>query len=613
MMESFHLIRPLWLLALVPLLLISWRLWHRQRRGGNWQRVIDPALLPHVLIGKPGKASQWPVMLFTLAGLLSILALSGPAWKQLPQPVFKQQSALVLVLDMSRSMDSSDIKPSRLARARHKIGDILKRRSEGQTALVVYAAGAFTVSPLTDDARTIENLMNSLDTSIMPAQGSDVAQGLKQAMQLMKNAAIHKGDILLITDGIESTSTAFFGQVKSAGYRISILAIGTEQGAPIASQGGFLKDNHGRIVVPKLEPEKLQQAAQAAGGRYARIQADDGDIQYLLARLDLNKLDADSEATELKTDVWQEEGPWLLLLLLPLAALGFRRGYLALLVVFILPLPEPAMALSWDDLWKNDNQQAYELLQQDQAEQAADKFSDRQWKAAAQYKAGQYQQALEQLDGINTADGHYNRGNSLTQLGQLDEASKAYDEALKLDPDHDDAKFNKNLVEQMKQQQQNQQSQDGEQGSQKDNQDQNNPQNSEQQNSEQQNSSEQQQSSDAQSSSQPGEQSEGSDSQAQPSEKTADNKDPEQQQSAASSEQQKPSEQQPQAQAKDPEKPEDTEAQAADMNDAQPDLSEQARQQWLRQIPDNPGNLLQRKFQYQYRQQKPRQDTGQAW
>ena len=124
MMESLHLIRPLWLLALIPLLFISWRLWHRQRRGGNWQRVIDPMLLPHVLIGNPGKSSQWPVVLFTLAGLLSILALSGPAWKQLPQPVFKQQSALVLVLDLSRSMDSTDIKPSRLTRARHKISDI---------------------------------------------------------------------------------------------------------------------------------------------------------------------------------------------------------------------------------------------------------------------------------------------------------------------------------------------------------------------------------------------------------------------------------------------------------------------------------------------------------
>lgn len=592
MMESLHLIRPLWLLALMPLLFISWRLWHRQRRGGNWQRVIDPMLLPHVLIGNPGKSSQWPVVLFTLAGLLSILALSGPAWKQLPQPVFKQQSALVLVLDLSRSMDSTDIKPSRLTRARHKISDILKRRKEGQTALVVYAAGAFTVSPLTDDTRTIENMMNSLDTGIMPAQGSDVGLGLKKAMQLMKNASIHKGDILLITDGIESISKSFFEQVKSEGYRVSILAAGTEQGAPIPNQGGFIKDNHGRIVVPRLEVKKLQQAARAGGGRFATIQASDDDIQYLLAGLNIDKLDADSEATELKTDVWQEEGPWLLLLVLPIAALAFRRGYLALVILIILPLPEPAMALSWDDLWKNTNQQAYELLQQDQAEQAAYKFNDPQWKAAAQYKAKQYQQSLEQLDGINTADAHYNRGNSFTQLGQLDEASKAYDQALKLDPNHEDARFNKNLVEQMKQQQQNQESQSGDQNSEKPDPEQN----------QQQNSSENQQSSDSQSSSQQDGQSESSDSQAQQSDENTDKNNSEQQPSQASSDKEK-----------ETGEPNDKDSQATNAVDSQPDLSEQARQQWLRQIPDDPGNLLQRKFQFQYRQQKPQRDTGEAW
>ena len=606
MMESLHLIRPLWLLALIPLLFISWRLWHRQRRGGNWQRVIDPMLLPHVLIGNPGKSSQWPVVLFTLAGLLSILALSGPAWKQLPQPVFKQQSALVLVLDLSRSMDSTDIKPSRLTRARHKISDILKRRKEGQTALVVYAAGAFTVSPLTDDTRTIENMMNSLDTGIMPAQGSDLGLGLKKAMQLMKNASIHKGDILLITDGIESTSTSFFERVKSEGYRISILAAGTEQGAPIPNQGGFIKDNHGRIVVPRLEPEKLQQAARAGGGRFATIQANDDDIQYLLAGLNIDKLDANSEATELKTDVWQEEGPWLLLLVLPIAALAFRRGYLALVILIILPLPEPAMALSWDDLWKNTDQQAYELLQQNQPEQAADKFNDPQWKAAAQYRAKQYQQALEQLDGINTADAHYNRGNSFTQLGQLDEASKAYDQALKLDPNHEDARFNKNLVEQMKQQQQqNQESQSGDQNSQKQEQDQDQEQN------QQQNSSENQQSSDSQSSSQQDGQSENSDSQAQNSDENTDKNDSEQQSSQSSSD--KETEQQQQTEAEETGEPDDKDSQATNAADSQPDLSEQARQQWLRQIPDEPGNLLQRKFQYQYRQQKPQRDTGEAW
>ena len=234
MIEQFHFLRPLWLLALIPLIMFSWLLLRRSLFSRNWQSVIDPQLLPHVLIGTAEKSSRLPLILFFICGLLGITALAGPVWNQLPQPVHKAKSALVIALDLSRSMDASDIKPSRLTRAHYKVNDILKLRNEGDTALIAYAADAFTAIPLTDDGETITNIVNSLTTDIMPAQGSRADRALSRASELLRNAAIQKGHILLITDGVDSDQLDAFSDIASQGHHVSILAIGTSEGSPIS-------------------------------------------------------------------------------------------------------------------------------------------------------------------------------------------------------------------------------------------------------------------------------------------------------------------------------------------------------------------------------------------
>ena len=159
MIEQFHFLRPWWLLALVPHVAITWLLIRGRYDSGNWRTVIDPRLLPHVLSDSKRKThASIRGVLATVAGL-AIIALAGPTWEKRQQPVFDQQTSLVVALDLSRSMDVADIKPTRLTRARHKIADILNQREEGQTALVVYAADAFAVTPLTHDADTILALL----------------------------------------------------------------------------------------------------------------------------------------------------------------------------------------------------------------------------------------------------------------------------------------------------------------------------------------------------------------------------------------------------------------------------------------------------------------------
>ena len=158
MIEQFHFLRPAWLLALLPLGALLWYMAKGKRLSRSWQAVIDPDLLPHLLVGQVQLRRNWSLVTMGFGGLFAIIALAGPVWDKLPQPVFRPQAALVIALDLSRSMDANDIKPSRLTRARHKVTDIMAQRSEGQTALIAYAAEAFAVTPLTEDDSTINAL-----------------------------------------------------------------------------------------------------------------------------------------------------------------------------------------------------------------------------------------------------------------------------------------------------------------------------------------------------------------------------------------------------------------------------------------------------------------------
>jgi Ca-activated chloride channel homolog len=600
--QQFHLIRPEWLLAILPLALLSWILLRKKLFSHSWQSVIDPNLLPHLLIGKPGKASRAPVFLFFICGLIAILALAGPAWDKLPQPVFKEQSALIILLDLSRSMDSADIKPSRLTRARHKISDILSQRKEGQTALIGYAAEAFTISPLTDDTETINAMVPSLDTDIMPAQGSRTDLALNKAAELFKNAGIAKGDIFLISDGVSTKSESIFKKQHTAGHRISILGIGTAEGGPITlADGGFLKDDNGSIVIPKLNRSHLRHLANQSGGRFSSLTADDADIKYLLGLLNINRLKSDSLKTEMKADVWREEGPWLLLLLIPFAAFVFRKGYLSLLIFLILPLPQSAEALSWDDLWLNDNQRAAVKFEKKQNSDAASLFNDPDWKASAHYKAGEYEQALEQLEQLDHSEAHYNRGNTLAKMGRTDEAIEAYKKALKTQPDHKDALHNKEQLEKQKQQQD--------------------------QNKDQQKNGDDKQQSDEQNKNDSSEQNKDSDSQ--DNKQSKNNQDTQQQNQQQDDSQQKQSEQnndkqkqEDQQDSKQAQKNQEQEAesgeqqekeQALSQADKEDELSKQATEQWLRRVPDNPGGLLRNKFNYLYKQQQQKNKESQTW
>jgi Ca-activated chloride channel family protein len=594
MIENIHLLRPAWLLALLPLAFLVWRLLNVKRNSRSWQAVVDPVLLSHLLSGTNSVRSNTHLYLISVIGLVSIVALAGPVWNKLEQPIFKQQSALVILLDLSRSMDAADIKPSRLTRARHKIADILTQREEGQTALVVYAADAFTVVPLTDDSKTINALLSGLTTDIMPTQGSRADQALMQAYQLFENTDLLRGDILLVTDGLRPSESQVSEALltENSGFRLSVLGIGTETGGPIPlPTGGFLKDSQGSIVIASLAIDPLQTLAAKGGGVFEMISANDNDVTNLLKGIERNPFEQAVIASDRSADVWQEQGPWLVLFLLPLAALAFRRGilflslfHLPVLLSSILLMASPdALALDWNELWENNDQRARDQLDQGQSEKASELFDNTDWRGASFYRSGDYENALQQWQGMDSEDANYNRGNALAKLGKLEEALETYDQILQRNPQHSDANYNRQLVKEALKQQQDQQSEkdksDGEDGEQSEE----DQQSSEPEQGEQSNESGGQQPSDQSEKKQgQGEQPDDADSEEQQTEQAQTNNDANEEASEKQGESKQP------------------EAIQAEKASLEQQLSEQAADQWLRKIPDDPGGLLRRKFLYQY-------------
>jgi len=601
-LSEFHFLRPYWFIALIPLAWIIWSLMKSHLINRNWEAVCDPALLPYILVGKTGARKYTATILTGMVTLLMIIALAGPVWERLPQPVFQKESALVIALDLSFSMYADDIKPNRLERARFKIADLLKLRQEGQTALLVYAGDAFTVSPLTNDIKTINSLLSALSPEIMPAPGSNTAIAIIKASALLKQAGVARGNILLVTDEVESEYQSAFEKAKKSGYTVSILGIGTEEGAPISLKGrGFLKDTSGAIVIPKLDSAALRNRVDEGGGLYVTSQIDDHDIERLNKLFTRDVAEEDQTKTEFESDQWHEFGPWLLLFVIPFAAFAFRREYLVIVLCVMLIQPDEVMALEWKELWLNKNQQAKQAFDQHQDAFAAELFQDEHWKAAAKYRSGDYAAVEELLNDKNDNRSFYNRANALAKQGKYEEAIAAYDRVLKNTPKHEDAKYNRDLVEKELKKQQQQQQSDSDQNS-DEQQESDSEDEQEQQGQQKGEQSEQDQKQKSESESQ---QSEASEQDEMSEEKNLEQKAQEEKSEKVQEEKDKQQEQ------AEEESDEQEDAMQQEMTEL--DEEQQATEQWLRRIPDDPSGLLRRKFKYQYQKQNNKRSNNEKY
>ena len=582
MVENFHFLRPLYLYAMIPVVLLTLLLKLAQTRQNSWVRAIDPRLLPYLLDKHASPAQSLPLYGLLLLWVLSTLALAGPVWQEVPVPVQQREDAVVIVLDMSMSMYATDLAPNRATRAQRKTMDILDFRSEeGQTGLVAYAGDAHAVTPMTDDVETIRNLVPSLQPNVMPILGSDPAAGVTLALQLLANSGLTQARLLLLTDGIVQSDIAAVGSLLAgSGHNLSVIGFGTEAGSPVPmGQQGYLRDDNNAIVIPRLERLPLQQLAEANGGLYTDAQLTDADVVALLEQEFLPTDENLTEVADRQFDAWYETGPWLLLLLLPVAALAFRRGWLLVLAIGVLVLPaEPGYAWEWQDLWQRPDQQGSAAFRTEDYAAAAARFKDPAWRAAAAYRNQDYQATVSDLSTLDDPESNYNRGNALAHLGQFAAAIEAYDRTLAVVADHTDALHNKEIVQKLLEEQQKEQEQQEQQSGDQEQQQQQQEQN-QQQDQQQQNQNQQQQQQDQQ-------------------QQQQQNQDQQQ------SEQDQQQQQQEEEKQDENEEQEEQDQQEQEPADQRPNEEEQAMQQWLMRIPDDPGELLRNKFRYQAQQQQ---------
>jgi Ca-activated chloride channel family protein len=441
-----HLLRPFWLIVLPLPIWLMWRLWHRQRRTGRWQRLLPEAFHTALLTRGKLRNSKLPWILLGSAWLLGCLALLGPSWQQVEQPSLTRADPLVILLETTPTMLATDVRPSRLEQAKRKILDLLQTRQDAQTAVVVFAGSAHTLVPLSNDMATTQNLLDALQPDLMPEPGHRADLAVTQGIALLQQGANGAGRLLLIGSSLSEPERASIEQqLEENEQSLLLLGIGTEQGAPIPREdGSFLKDDKGSIVIPRLDDNAMRRFASRIGGRYQQARVDDADLRNLGLLERNGKLVVQDETTRL--DTWQDQGYWLLLPLVLLAAFAGRRGWLFCLPLFFF-VPQPASALSFDDLWLRPDQQGMRLLKSSRPGEAATRFDDHRWQGYARYQAGDFAGAAEQFGKGDSAADHYNRGNALARNDELQAAIEAYEQALELDPGLDIARRNKTTVE----------------------------------------------------------------------------------------------------------------------------------------------------------------------
>ncbi len=535
-------------------------------KNQSWMQICDAELLSRLMVGKSKTSAFFVRALACLGWTFAVLALAGPAWDKEETILYENVEATVVVFDLSRSMESIDLEPTRVERARYKAIEIIEQNKDRAIGLVVFAGSAFDVTPVSDDVATVIHLLQSVEVSIMPSQGSRASEGLIHGRQLLENSGYKTGSILLLTDGVDKAAEKEAEQTRKRGYKVSVIGVGTAGGGPIQLENGeFLKDIDGNFVLAPVDQNALADVALAGGGKFSLVSAQNDQALWLSSSVgdDQFQLDETVEATTLN---WKDRGPLILLVLLPLVALLFRRGFLFGAAFVFVVHPNHSHALEWVDLWKRSDQQAMHAVQNQKFDDPS-LLENPQWNGIANYRLQNYEDAGIEFSKQNDKIGLYNYGNALAKIGDLPGAIEKYEAAIEIDPEFEDAIFNLDIIKKLLQEQEMQGDQGRDQGEQQ----------GSQRDDQSQNEALEGVSTNARDSEQQGLRREGDIGQNSGRQMMGEERS-------------------------DQEIREMTETGLEDNILLQSELDEelsQVMEQWMRQIPDDPGGLLRRKFYYE--------------
>jgi Ca-activated chloride channel family protein len=448
---ALHFIQPkwLWLLTVVPLLYLSFRLRHDIR--ARWKRYIDPELLDHLIVPPNRRWRLRPIHTTCILISLGAIALAGPTWKREQPPFTEDKAPLVIALDLSRTMDAIDLDPTRIERAKLKLRDLLKLRDGGRTALFVYAGTTHMVLPFTTDSSLFDLYLDSLSTSLMPGTGKDSAKALHVIEDFLKDEVV-PGTILFVTDGIEPRAVLAFSNFMSRNADkddILVMGVGTSHGAPVrTSATRFLADSAGRRVYAKLDVDALRSLSRM-GISATTLTLDDDDIHWIQRHIQHHLQTIQQRDSKTR---WINEGYWLTIPIVVIAAFWFRKGWTvqwtSSAMAIALSIPGSAGThFSWMNLWLTADQQGRYYYEKGEYQKAAQRFQDPLWKGLALVRAGQSDDALNAFALSDSAEGWYDQGNVLAHLNRYPEAVQAYKEALLQQPAWHEAKDNLELVE----------------------------------------------------------------------------------------------------------------------------------------------------------------------
>lgn len=446
-----HFLRPEWAFALIVFALVPLLTRSARTDGGAWRKICDASLLKALLIKNKARSLFFPLFLLSVCWGLAIFALTGPALEKLPQPTFKKGADVVYALDISPLMGAQDLKPSRLERAVFKLYDLLKRNAGNQSALILYAQTPFTAVPLTPDAKMIENILPTVKSDLTDGGMPNLAAALEQAGVLLRQAKAAKGQIVVLGAYGDAKAVKAAEALKKSGFTVSVLGVGTQEGAPVRLANGSFATVNGQAVLSTLPEKELKRVAHAGGGVYRTVSLDEADIDALTA-IETDGASGLSDG-KIKADTWKDLGAYVAALILPFMAFGFRRGWLGVLFFSLMPVDASA---GWSDFWQRDDYKAAARITAGESPENAAVFAAPDWKGAAQYKLGDYRAAADSFAQSGGIEDLYNAGNALAQAGKIQDAIKAYDAVLKQNPNHMDAAFNKKYLEQQQQQNQRQ-------------------------------------------------------------------------------------------------------------------------------------------------------------
>lgn len=445
---DFHFLRPWWLLILLPLWFIVSKTFSAL---SPWQKLVDPHLLPFLLKNGDSSPKKWAKTIPYIFVTLMVLALAGPTAYKLQSDESLNKRPLFILLELSEHMTATDVSPSRLKRALFKISDLLAKE-DAAISVIVFAGDAHVVVPLTSDDNTIKELLSSLSSDTMPLKGVR----LKPALTLLDSVdlGMSKSSTVIIT----SSNVEDFEEAKPLMHERHLIwwVFATPQGAPITNdRGEFKKNNQGDVLVSMLEAS-LKDKVSSSNGIYLPLSESDKDVDFIV------KADALSSSVGTQQgivfDTWVDLGPYLLVVaFLIFLVLAMRIRPWWLFGVILVAKAHDGQTAGFLDYLLRSDQQAFNHLEKQEYDEAAKKYDNADAKGAAYYQAKKYDDAIGALKQSDSSDGQYNLGNAYAQKSQFDKAIAAYEKALTLNPNNEDAAFNKALLEKLKKEQQEQQ------------------------------------------------------------------------------------------------------------------------------------------------------------